>query len=384
MICGTGLDLLQSSGEFPCTVCCTGVGSNSIFWNGCKHWVHKKCSGLKHLTKDPDYRCTCCQGTACPLVGRPQGQVQVGYDKLEMVQVGSHKLEVVASICYLGDMLSAAELSTTTCENRLEEAQGAAPSSLYLPLLKPLLKTRGHVYSSCVQSVILHANETCPLTKPNLQHLQQNDRAMVRQIYNVKPQDMVITRFSDLLERLGTEDLDLILKERRLRWYWHVEWPNGTVKTGWWKAWAWEAQDDMAAADRRIAECESSRLLTLMIDIPGDLVWDLPCIQQASYLEQAHWCGCCPCTCMLIKTQRWSWATSLAHGKVDESQCPPQHCFSDLFTRTKPGTGWTQCIIIGLSDFLLTCKYRGNINIHFQVAGLLHAWQISHQISRYV
>ena len=29
MICGTGLDLLQSSGEFPCAVCRTGVGSNS-------------------------------------------------------------------------------------------------------------------------------------------------------------------------------------------------------------------------------------------------------------------------------------------------------------------------------------------------------------------
>ena len=58
MICVTGLDLLQSSGEFPCSVCRTGVGSNSIFCKGCKYWVHKKCSGLKHLKKDPDYRCT--------------------------------------------------------------------------------------------------------------------------------------------------------------------------------------------------------------------------------------------------------------------------------------------------------------------------------------
>ena len=31
MICGMGLDLLQSSGEFPCAVCHTGAGSNSIF-----------------------------------------------------------------------------------------------------------------------------------------------------------------------------------------------------------------------------------------------------------------------------------------------------------------------------------------------------------------
>ena len=72
MICGTGLDLLQSSGEFPYANCCTGVGSNSIFCNDCKYWVHKKCSGLKRLTKDPDYRCIRCQGTARPLDGRPQ------------------------------------------------------------------------------------------------------------------------------------------------------------------------------------------------------------------------------------------------------------------------------------------------------------------------
>ena len=51
MICGMGLDLLQSSGEFPCAICRTGVGSNSIFCKGCKHWVHKKCSGLKRLTQ---------------------------------------------------------------------------------------------------------------------------------------------------------------------------------------------------------------------------------------------------------------------------------------------------------------------------------------------
>ena len=31
--------------------------------------------------------------------------------------------------------------------------------------------------------------------------------------------------------RLGIEDLELILKERRLRWYGHVERSNGAVKT---------------------------------------------------------------------------------------------------------------------------------------------------------
>ena len=36
---------------------------------------------------------------------------------------------------------------------------------------------------------------------------------------------------------------------------------------------------------RGIAESGGSRPSTLMIDIPGDLVWDLPWVQQASYLE---------------------------------------------------------------------------------------------------
>ena len=97
-----------------------------------------------------------------------------------------------------------------TCENCLEEVQGAATSPLFTP---PLFQ----VTWPCVQHAMLHASETWPLTKPNLQRLQWNDRAMIRQICNVRPQDIVTTRSNELLARLGIEDLDLILKERRLR-----------------------------------------------------------------------------------------------------------------------------------------------------------------------
>ena len=92
-------------------------------------------------------------------------------------------------------------------------------------------KTCGRVYSSCVRSAMLHASETWPLTKPNLQRLRRNDRAMIRQICNVRPQDTVTIRSNELLVRLGIEDLDLILKERRLQWNGHVECSNGAVKT---------------------------------------------------------------------------------------------------------------------------------------------------------
>ena len=151
--------------------CCTGVSSSSVFCNDCKHWVHKKCSGLKCLTKDPDYRCTRCQGTACPLDGRPKRDLQVRPDKLE----------VVAFICYLGDMLSAAcgcELSTTT---RVKTAWKKFKE--LLPVLSSShlsFKTRGCMYSSRVWNAMLHTSESWPLTKPNLKRLQRNGRTMIR------------------------------------------------------------------------------------------------------------------------------------------------------------------------------------------------------------
>ena len=198
-------------------------------------------------------------------------------------------------------MLSAAggcELSTTT---RVKTAWKKFNE------LKPVLssrqlsfKTRGRVYSSCVRSAMLHASETWPVTKPCLLRLQRNDRAMIRQICNVKPQDTATIRSTELLARLGIEDLDLILKERRLRWYGHVERSNGAVKTTFdiqWKAWTWEAQDDLEAADRE----RSQRVEALMIETPE--VWCDIChaCSKPVALKGGHCCGYGPYTCTLIK-----------------------------------------------------------------------------------
>ena len=62
-------------------------------------------------------------GNARPIDSRPQSEVQVGPDILE----------VVASFCYLGDMLSAGG----GCKNSSEEVQGATTSSHIQP---PLLQ----------------------------------------------------------------------------------------------------------------------------------------------------------------------------------------------------------------------------------------------------
>ena len=118
---------------------------------------------------------------------------------------------------------------------------------------------------------MLHASETWSLTKPNLQRLKWNDKAMIRQICNVRPQDIVTIRSNKLIARLGIEDLDLILKERRFRWYGHVKRSTGAVKT------SFHIPVEEKHGPRRLkmtwkqlTEREgSSRLFTLMIDIPG-------------------------------------------------------------------------------------------------------------------
>ena len=90
-------------------------------------------------------------GNARPIDGRPQSEVQVGPDKLE----------VVASFCYLCDMLSAGggcEMAVTT---RVKTAWKKFRELLPVLTSRHLsYKTRGHVYSSCVRSAMLHASET--------------------------------------------------------------------------------------------------------------------------------------------------------------------------------------------------------------------------------
>ena len=60
---------------------------------------------------------------------------------------------------------------------------------------------------------MLHASETGSLTKPDLQHLQRNKRAMISQICNVKPEDVAI-RSNMMLAQLEIEYLDGIRREK--------------------------------------------------------------------------------------------------------------------------------------------------------------------------
>ena len=54
---------------------------------------------------------------------------------------------------------------------------------------------------------------------------------MIRQICSIKPEDVATVRSSKLLAKLELEDINLILRKRRLCWFGHVERSSGAIRT---------------------------------------------------------------------------------------------------------------------------------------------------------
>ena len=96
-------------------------------------------------------------------------------------------------------------------------------SGSYVPLLTykdVSLIMRGRLYSSCVRSIMLHGSETWPVRKENVVAFQRADMRMVRWMCGVKLKDRFPSK--EQRERLGIDDITLVLQQNRLRWYGHV------------------------------------------------------------------------------------------------------------------------------------------------------------------
>ena len=79
---------------------------------------------------------------------------------------------------------------------------------------------RGRLYSSCVRSSTVHGSETWPVRKENVVALQRAEMRMVRWMCGVKLKDRLQSK--ELRERLGIDDIALVLQQNRLCWYGHV------------------------------------------------------------------------------------------------------------------------------------------------------------------
>ena len=87
----------------------------------------------------------------------------------------------------------------------------------------------GKVYSACVRSAMLHGSETWEQKVADLNRLRRNDRAMIRWMCHTKVGEEIDTEL--LLQKLGIDDTEAVLRCRRLRWYGHVQRASSCIKT---------------------------------------------------------------------------------------------------------------------------------------------------------
>ncbi len=220
MCSGLDLNSLKDSGKWPCGVCRSGVGANSIFCEGCSHWVHKKCSHISGpLKADLLFRCDRCIGVARPIDGQP----------FDSVTIDGQKIDVVDAFCYLGDTVCAGGGCTASVITRCRSAWGKFRELLPILTCRSLsLGIRGKVYNACVRSVLQYASECWALRRDDLMRLIRNDRAMIRWICGVKMSDHIC--MESLLGRLGVASLELVLRRHRLRWFGHVQRSDSWIK----------------------------------------------------------------------------------------------------------------------------------------------------------
>ena len=111
-----------------------------------------------------------------------------------------------------------------SCENSLEEVQGATSSSHIPP---PLLQDTW----PCIQLLRAERHAPCKWNFATDQDEPAADRVVIRQICSIKAEDVATVRSSELLAKLGLNDFDPILRERRLRWFGYVGRSSGAIRT---------------------------------------------------------------------------------------------------------------------------------------------------------
>ena len=204
---------VEEASKDPCGVCNKRVGRNSIICRSCGKWVHHRCSGVKgKLRENIDFKCQVC------VAGR-QNRMD---EKRELVLGPESTLEIVDKFCYLGDMIGAGGGVVEAITARIKCAW--AKFRELEPILASRgasLRTKGKIFRTCVQSVMVYGSETWAMRMEDTNRLERTERLMVRWMCGVTLKDGKLSQ--ELLDRMGIESVADVMRKCRLRWFGHLE-----------------------------------------------------------------------------------------------------------------------------------------------------------------
>ena len=214
MVTGKECESTVNSGKYPCGVCGKGVGSNSVLCTECGKWVHHRCSHLQNVLAARDYVCPRCVRLRNGPITQPE-DVIIGPEEGDVV-------EEVESFCYLGTLVDREGGVERAVRARVAAAWAKWREIAGLLTNKRIpLKSRAHIYETCIRSVLLYGAESWPLTQRLEKCIQSCDRRMLRYLTGVSLLDRV--RSADVAKRCGLDEIQDVMRRRRLQWYGHVQ-----------------------------------------------------------------------------------------------------------------------------------------------------------------
>jgi len=212
-----GLSGESMRGRWPCAVCRTGVGVNSVLCSSCGKWVHAKCSGMgRRVKRQADFVCRVCAGNG-------GGQSVVSET---VVEVGDGVgLEKVKSFRYLGDVLDCAGDVGAAVTARIRCGWGKWRELAPILLRKDVsLELKGLLYRVCVRSAMLYSSETWALRVEDVKRIEGAEMRMLRWMGGFSWADR--RKNSEVRAMMDIVPVEEVMRMRRLRWYGHVERKN--------------------------------------------------------------------------------------------------------------------------------------------------------------
>jgi len=169
-----------------------------------------------------------CGGCLSPVASAVRTSVDIG---------AGAKLELVDGFCCLGDVLSVDGDADAAVEARI--GVGWNKFGQLVPLLAGgdvSLVVGGGLCSSCVRGGMLHGSETWPVRREGVVALRRAGMRVVGWMCGVGLKGRLPG--GELRERLGVDDIALVLQQNRLRWCGRVlrkddeDWVRGCVERG--------------------------------------------------------------------------------------------------------------------------------------------------------
>ena len=126
--------------------------------------------------------------------------------------------------CYLGDMLDSSGGAESATIARVKSGWKKFRDLQPLLTSKAIsLNTKGALYRTCVQNVMLYGGETWPVKAEDIQRLHRNEMAIVRWMCGASLRQEDCPSSETLRNKLGVKPIQDVLQQRRLRWFGHVE-----------------------------------------------------------------------------------------------------------------------------------------------------------------